>query len=602
MLKGLHRYWPTFSSRRQTLDAVAVADFRSAYGSLSSPMALCEGLDIICANAAFSREIFNWQEPVLISDLLPQRCNPAVLFERGQSEPPLQFEMSTNGGQSTVRMRVLPWPHGRSYALLECENISRVVQTEQALQIARSHDSATGLLLKGAFLRSVENALEILNPEQTALVALLHQPIGTGTNGPDDEVMSEQVAATLESIQREFGAQTLLGRHGIGTMGVFAVLPDDEASLRHALRRLQRVAQSGFRVPDIAIGAAIWKRGPNESQSTKATNDAKTVPADLLKKAELALGQAQTGERPTLFEPAMEAAANRLAELGEVLEQALSPNPVESPVETHFQPVINPHDGRIQSFESLVRWHHKTHGHIAPPTIIEMATEHGLLDRLTERVVDDALLQTKAWPDDIHFAVNVTPSQLTNGLVDMVRRKVRERDIDPSRLEIEITEEALIEDFDVSARIVDRLRAIGVGVAMDDFGAGYTSLSNLRHLSFTRVKIDKSISDGLPNDPRSAAIVRSIMYLARELDVDVTVEGIETADQLAFLKAFECGVQGYVFSKPLPPAHLPDLARFLTPNTWQCGQPPVVANASKVVGLTLGRGQRRAKALKGGGG
>ncbi|MEL6946818.1 MAG: EAL domain-containing protein, partial [Pseudomonadota bacterium] len=164
---------------------------------------------------------------------------------------------------------------------------------------------------------------------------------------------------------------------------------------------------------------------------------------------------------------------------------------------------------------------------------------------------------------------------------------------------IEITEEALIEDFAASSRIIERLRALGLGVAMDDFGVGYTSFSNLRHLSFTKIKIDKSITDGVPNDARSCAIIRAIMYLARQLSVDVTVEGVETPDQLTFLQAFDCGVQGYVFSKPLPADMLPELARFLTPNTWQCGEPPVDQIASnaqkgapedrKVVGLALGK-------------
>ncbi|MEL6744748.1 MAG: EAL domain-containing protein, partial [Pseudomonadota bacterium] len=552
-------------------------------------------------NQAFQATICDAPLPLLLSDMLPQRFNPADLFALSPDAPALQFQLNWHGRPSCVSMRPLPWRHGRSYKLLECENTTRSVDMMAALHRAHDHDSATGLQLKGTFLRSVENHLQHLTEDQIALVCLLRIPGSTGA-GSDDETRIEQTVTTSQSIEQEFGIRTALGRYSLDTISFFTVLSKDDASVRHGLRRLQKLAQAGFQSRHVALGAATFC--PADEQATRhMTNDqqerrassALSTPQTLLGNAELAIEQAQLGGRPLLYEPAMEKAASRWTALGSLMEGALATGVTNNPIETHFQPVIDPNNGRIKSFEALVRWPHTVHGYVPPPKIISMATESGLLTRLTEKVLEDALEQTKIWPNDISFAVNVTPSQLTNDLVDLVRRKVREHAIDPRRLEIEITEEALIEDFDLSARIVDRLRAIGVGVAMDDFGAGYTSLSNLRHLSFTRIKIDKSISDGLPTDARSTAIVRSIMYLARQLDVDVTVEGIETAKQLAFLQAFDCGVQGYVFSKPLPPDHLPDLARFLTPNTWECGQPPVDTSAGNVIGMALGRANLRGK-------
>lgn len=613
ILSALGRSLAGLTTHKPDLDTLAKSVFETAYGDLTRPMALCEGLEIIATNVSFRATICDAPLPLLINDLLPQRFNPSDLFELSPDAPAIQFQLTLDGHESCVSMRPLPWRHGRSYKLLECENITRAVHMTAALHRARDHDSATGLQLKGTFLRSVENHLQHLTEDQTALVCLLRIP-GANSAGGDDETRIEQTIITSQSIDQEFGVRTALGRHSLDTISFFTVLPKDDASVRHGLRRLQKLAQTGFQSGQIALGAATFcpideqgdEQGDEQTdeqadpqitddQEDHRTSSALAIPQTLLKNAGLAIGQAQPGGRPLLYEPAMKKAASRWTALSSLMEEALKTEATDNPIETHFQPVIDPNNGRIKSFEALVRWPHSVHGYVPPPTIISMATDNGLLQTLTEKVLEDALLQTKIWPNDIHFAVNVTPSQLTNDLVDLVRSKVREHAIDPRRLEIEITEEALIEDFDLSARIVDRLRAIGVGVAMDDFGAGYTSLSNLRHLSFTRIKIDKSISDGLPTDHRSTAIVRSIMYLARQLDVDVTVEGIETAKQLTFLQAFDCGVQGYVFSKPLPPDHLPDLARFLTPNTWECGQPPVDTKAGNVIGMALGRASLRGK-------
>ena len=242
----------------------------------------------------------------------------------------------------------------------------------------------------------------------------------------------------------------------------------------------------------------------------------------------------------------------------------------------HFQPVIDSTNGRIKGFEALVRWQHPEIGYVIPPDFIAISQENDLLYDLTAHIIRKTVAQIGKWPDHVQFAVNVTPSQLESQLVDLVRCIVRESGIDPARLEIEVTEDALIDDFEGSAQIFTRLRAIGVSIAMDDFGAGFTSVGNLRKLNFTKIKIDKCISDGLPDDRKSIAIVKSLMFMARELDVDITVEGIETEEQLEFLRAFNCGVQGYVFSPPLPENALPDMRKFVSPAMQAGDERPVV--------------------------
>lgn len=559
-------------------------------------MALCEGLEIIEANPAFGKDIYPWNGPVLVSDLLPPRLDPEQFFVSKADHPQQDITVVRNGEPSSIRLRTLPFPSDRRYTLLECENTTERSRQAQALARARHHDSATGLRLPAPFQRDLETLLDGLDSAQTLLVCLIR---ATGKNLPMDqtretqqEAESEDIQRTMDRLLREFGQRTITGQAAGAAVAVAAPLPNEDAPLRHALRRLQRIAEDGFVHKTVTLGAAT-------GNGTKA--------ATLLHQAQLALDQARPNAQPTLFDPAMQNAVDRDRNLSADLPSAISTGEIE----THFQPIIDPAVGRIKSFEALIRWHHPLYKNVPPPMIIALASRAGLLDALTAKVVDDAIAQAAIWPDDITFAINVTPSQLGNALVDMMREKLRANGagaghgagtgsgINPARLEIEITEEALIEDFAASSRIIERLRALGLGVAMDDFGVGYTSFSNLRHLSFTKIKIDKSITDGVPNDARSCAIIRAIMYLARQLSVDVTVEGVETPDQLTFLQAFDCGVQGYVFSKPLPADMLPELARFLTPNTWQCGEPPVDQIASnaqkgapedrKVVGLALGK-------------
>jgi EAL domain-containing protein (putative c-di-GMP-specific phosphodiesterase class I) len=151
--------------------------------------------------------------------------------------------------------------------------------------------------------------------------------------------------------------------------------------------------------------------------------------------------------------------------------------------------------------------------------------------------------------------------QINSDLVDQVREILKTSGLDPHRFELEVTEDVLIKDFDQTASMFARLRSLGVQVAMDDFGAGFTSLGNLRRLNFDRIKIDRIFTIDLPNHRRSAAIVRSMFVLARELNLEVTVEGVETMEQFAFVQAENAGeVQGFLFSQPKPAVAFGDIA------------------------------------------
>jgi predicted signal transduction protein with EAL and GGDEF domain len=211
-------------------------------------------------------------------------------------------------------------------------------------------------------------------------------------------------------------------------------------------------------------------------------------------------------------------------------------------------------DGEITGFEALARWRHPTRGMIAPGVFIPAAEESGLIHAIGEWVLREACREAASWPKPLNIAVNLSPIQFRHGdLPGLVHAVLLETGLAPGRLELEITESVLVEDFARAVTILRRLKLLGVHIAMDDFGTGYSSLSNLQAFAFDKIKIDQSFISSLDSNRQSATIVRAVIGLGRGLDLPVIAEGVETNEQLAFLSSESCAeVQGYLIGKPLP--------------------------------------------------
>jgi EAL domain-containing protein (putative c-di-GMP-specific phosphodiesterase class I) len=253
---------------------------------------------------------------------------------------------------------------------------------------------------------------------------------------------------------------------------------------------------------------------------------------------------------------------------------------------------VHTRDLRACGFETLGRWFHPEFGAVPPPEFVRLAEENGLIDPLTDLMIRRAIDAARQWPDDVRVSVNVSPIQLNSAFVDRVRESIKSSGLDPSRLELEVTEDVLIKDFEQTASMFARLRALGIQVAMDDFGAGYTSMGNLRRLNFERIKIDRIFTMDLPNHRRSAAIVRSMFVLARELNLDVTVEGVETHEQFAFLREQGCTeVQGFLFSQAKP------LTAFADPASlkFELAAPALAPQPAAASAALIELGERRSK-------
>jgi diguanylate cyclase (GGDEF)-like protein len=276
-----------------------------------------------------------------------------------------------------------------------------------------------------------------------------------------------------------------------------------------------------------------------------------TDPEELHKSADLALYRAKEAGRGAFayFEEGL----NRRAQERRRLEQDLRLALEQGQFELYYQPLFDLEKNEIGSFEALLRWNHPTRGLISPTDFIPVAEETGLIVPIGCWAIREACRQAAHWPDDIRIAVNVSPVQFHRaGLQETVVQALAASEINPARLEIEITESIFLEGSEETLRILHGLRAIGVRIALDDFGTGYSSLSYLQSFPFDKLKIDRSFIENLLRRPGATAVVRAITELADALGMETTAEGVEENDQLSELRAQGCSsVQGFLFSKPV---------------------------------------------------
>ena len=210
--------------------------------------------------------------------------------------------------------------------------------------------------------------------------------------------------------------------------------------------------------------------------------------------------------------------------------------------------------GEIVGFEALMRWRHPLRGFVPPSTFIPIAEESRLINRIGEWALRDVCRQAATWPRHLSVAVNLSPVQFQHGdLPSLVHSILLETGLAANRLELEITEGVLMADSSRALGLLRRLKALGVRIAMDDFGKGYSSLSYLQSFPFDKIKIDRAFISKIEQSPQSAAIFRAVLGLARGLGLPLLAEGVETEEELAFLAAEACDqVQGYLIGRPLP--------------------------------------------------
>jgi EAL domain-containing protein (putative c-di-GMP-specific phosphodiesterase class I) len=240
------------------------------------------------------------------------------------------------------------------------------------------------------------------------------------------------------------------------------------------------------------------------------------------------------------------------------LENDLRQAILNEELEIYYQPQIEADSGIVSGAEALLRWNHSVNGFIPPVEFIPIAEETGLIERIGEWVLLKACVEATKWPANTKVAVNLSPVQFRRGgLLDSIIFALVESGLSPERLEVEITENVLLESDVSNLNVINKLRNLGVSVALDDFGSGYSSLSYLTMFPFDKIKIDKFFSMNLMNRGDCAAIIASIIALGRGLGIPTIAEGVETPEQYERLRA--AGVdscQGYLFGRPVPASAL----------------------------------------------
>ena len=426
------------------------------------------------------------------------------------------------------------------------EDVTERMRAQEKINFMARHDALTGLPNRALFAERVGTALIAAETGQCFALLCLDldnfKQVNDTLGHPFGDELLCVVATCLKGCIREIDMVARLGGDEFAivqplTGGV------EEASI--LARRITQALAVPFEVEGhrITVGVSIGiSLAPIDGASY----------GKLLKNADVALYKAKADGRNTwrYFESEMDEQlqARRLLELD--LREALEKNQFE----LHYQPIFDVAENRVRGVEALVRWRHPERGLVPPSAFIPLAEEIGFITRIGDWVLKRACRDASTWPGAITVAVNVSPAQFREGsLVDKVSEILLDTGLAPARLDLEITESVLLSNSAPTLVALNDLRALGIKISMDDFGTGYSSLSYLRSFPFDKVKIDQSFTRDVCATAEASAIVRTVIALCRSLGMRTTAEGVESEEQLAFLRAERCHeVQGFYLSKPIP--------------------------------------------------
>lgn len=273
---------------------------------------------------------------------------------------------------------------------------------------------------------------------------------------------------------------------------------------------------------------------------------------DLMGQADIAMCRAgaTSAEGVVIFDPAIDKAKRDLNALSIDLRKAID----DEEFELYYQPQHATDTRQLIGFEALIRWNHPLKGMVSPADFIPLAEKTGMINEIGAWVIRESCIRAAGWASSIKVAVNVSANQIMrHDLPDIVYDAIARSGIDPSRLELEITESGIINDERHAISILNRLKALGCSIAMDDFGTGFSSLSTFKKFPFDKIKIDRAFISDLATNKQSSAIVNAAMSVGRSLGITVLAEGVEDEEQLAILEQIKCDeVQGYFFGRPVP--------------------------------------------------
>jgi diguanylate cyclase (GGDEF)-like protein len=430
-----------------------------------------------------------------------------------------------------------------AHAAVAVEN-SRLVER---LRFDAYHDGLTGLPNRRRTTDGLEEAVAVRAPGEVVAILVLDLAGLRDVNESLGRAAGDQLLVEVARRLRETApSSALVGRVGGDSFAVTLRLPDEEAAVALAGRVLDQLRDP------ITVGSLTLE--VDAAVGVVVHPDHGADPATLLQRADVATQAAKgLAGGVQVFNQALESGSARRLGLAADLRHALD----NDEIEVYFQPKVAIADRRLVGVECLARWEHPAHGSVAPPDFVAVAEHTGLLGRLTEAVLVAGLRRARQWTDDGHplpVSVNLSTRILFDpGFPGRVRELLTEYGVAPGLLTLEITEAGVVGESGRPLPVLQRLADLGVRLAVDDFGSGYSSLSHLQRLPVQEVKIDKSFVQGMATDAGDLAIVRAVVDLAHHFGLDVVAEGVESELTLNLLAEVGCGIgQGFLFSRPLP--------------------------------------------------
>ncbi len=419
----------------------------------------------------------------------------------------------------------------------------------KVLQLAR-HDALTGLSNRAVFRQQLEEAALLTAAGRSFAVLMIDldrfKPVNDTHGHAVGDLLLKLVAERLRATVR---SGDIIGRLGGDEFAVIQMGANQIEQAESLARRITRELCQPYSIDGqtITIGASVGiSLAPLHGK----------LGQDLLHAADLALYSVKALSRGSyaVFNNKMHEEHCARRKLEEDLRRALD----EGQFELHYQPILSIGDNQVTAYEALIRWRHPERGNVPPLEFIPLAEETGLIGPIGAWVLQTACNDISQREGNARVAINLSPVQFRdNHLVDMVVAALNSSGLSPCRLEIEITESALLQDCQLTQRHLNDLRELGVHITMDDFGTGYSSLSYLMSYPIQSLKIDRSFVNGLGENANRAAIVKTITTLAMSLGLSTTAEGVETEQQLELLRDLGCTeAQGYYFSKPKPAAEI----------------------------------------------
>ena len=424
---------------------------------------------------------------------------------------------------------------------------ARQAQERRIAHLARN-DSLTGLPNRASFLERLNRQTTTLKSGETLALFSLDLDRFKEVNDLYGHAVGDQLLCHIsDHLRAALKDGEFVARQGGDEFVAMASVASREEALAVAERLRAAVVQPvTIDHADLSCGASIgvslW---PEDAEQLSS----------LINNADLAMYRAKGSLTVDIcfYEADMDQAVRARRRVTQALREALD----NERFELHYQVQASVQTGKATGYEVLLRWKDEDGRYVPPSDFIPVAEETGLILPIGEWVLRQACKQAAAWAEPHKIAVNLSPIQLSHvDLPGLVQQILKETGLDASRLELEITETAMISDMERTTHVLRQLKALGVTIAMDDFGTGYSSLSTLRAFPFDKIKLDRSFMTELDGDePQSQAIIRAVLTIGESLSIPVLAEGVETAEQLAFLRAQGCNeVQGYLLGRPQPEA------------------------------------------------